>query len=179
MDIQGGERLMGMSNYYQDLRNKVGSDLIFMPSVAGIIRNEAGEILFQNKGNGEKWSLPAGAIELGEAPAEAIVREVWEETGLHTVPEKLLGVYGGKEFRYEYPNGHKVEYVVFVFECRPVGGELNPVDSETAELRYFRPENMPELALPYPESIFVKTEREKTEFQWDDGWVANLTRQER
>ncbi|MBS8266771.1 NUDIX domain-containing protein [Mesobacillus boroniphilus] len=165
---------MGMSNYYQDLRKKVGSGLIFMPSVAGIIRNEAGEILFQNKGNGEKWSLPAGAIELGEAPAEGVVREVREETGLHVVPEKLLGVFGGKEFRYEYPNGHKVEYVVFVFDCRPVGGEHKPIDSETAELRYFIPKDMPELALPYPESIFVKTDREKTEFQLDDEWVRKL-----
>lgn len=45
---------MGVSNYYQELRNKVGNDLILMPSVAGIIRNEAGNVLFQNKGNGEK-----------------------------------------------------------------------------------------------------------------------------
>ena len=167
-----GEVIMGMSNYYQDLRDKLGSGLIFMPSVAGIVRNESGEILFQNKGNGEKWSLPAGAIELGEAPAEAVVREVWEETGLKVLPEKLLGVFGGKEFRYEYPNGHKVEYVVFVFECRPVGGEHKPIDSETAELRYFRPDNMPELALPYPESIFIKTDGEKAAFQWDDEWVG-------
>jgi mutator protein MutT len=175
--FSGGESLMGMSNYYQEIRNKVGSDLILMPSVAGIIRNEAREILFQNKGNGEKWSLPAGAIELGEAPAEAVVREVWEETGLHVVPKRLLGVYGGKEFRYEYPNGHKVEYVVFVFECIPVGGEHNPIDSETAELRYFSTEDMPELALPYPESIFSVTDREKTDFQWDEGWVEKLQRQ--
>ena len=172
MDIQGGESLMGMSNYYQDLRNKVGRDLIFMPSVAGIIRNEAGGVLFQNKGNGEKWSLPAGAIELGEAPAEAVVREVWEETGLHVVPGKLLGVFGGKEFRYEYPNGHKVEYVVFVFECRPVGGEHHPIDNETAELRYFSLENKPELALPYPERIFIKSDSEKAEFQWHDEWLG-------
>ncbi len=162
---------MGMSEYYQELRRKVGSELIFMPSVAGIVRNESCEILFQNKGNGEKWSLPAGAIEPGEAPAEAVVREVWEETGLHVVPEKLLGVFGGKEFRYQYPNGHKVEYVVFVFECKVKGGDLNPTDSETAELRYFSPENRPELALPYPESIFTETDSEKTEFQWDEGRV--------
>ncbi|MFS0838852.1 NUDIX domain-containing protein [Paenibacillus sp. 1P03SA] len=49
----------------------------------GIVRNDSGEVLLQNKGNGEKWSLPAGAIEPGEAPAEAIVREVREETGLY------------------------------------------------------------------------------------------------
>lgn len=163
-------RLMAMSNYYQDLRNKVGSDMIFMPSVAGIIRNAAGEILFQNKGNGEKWSLPAGAIEIGEVPAEAVVREVWEETGLHVIPEKLLGVFGGEGFRYEYPNGHKVEYVVFVFDCRVVGGGLNPIDQETAELHYFSVDERPELALAYPESIFKETDQVKTVFQWEDGW---------
>ncbi|WP_079505612.1 NUDIX hydrolase [Mesobacillus jeotgali] len=162
---------MGMSSYYQALRSKIGGDLIFMPSVAGIIRNTAGEVLFQNKGNGEKWSLPAGAIEIGEAPAEAVIREVWEETGLKVVPEKLLGIFGGKDYRYEYPNGHKVEYVVFVFECRITGGDHSPIDSETAELCYFSAENRPELALPYPESIFVVTDRDKTEFQWDEGWV--------
>jgi mutator protein MutT len=165
---------MGISNYYKDLREMLGGDLIFMPSVAGIVRNEVGKILFQNKGNGEKWSLPAGAIELGEAPAEAVVREVWEETGLHVVPDKLLGVFGGKDFRYEYPNGHKVEYVVFVFDCIVKGGEHNPIDSETAELRYFSVDDMPELALPYPKSIFAEWENQKTEFQWDGEWVKKL-----
>jgi 8-oxo-dGTP pyrophosphatase MutT (NUDIX family) len=36
-------------------------------------------------------------IELGEAPAEAVVHEVWEETGLYVVPRKLLGVFDGKD----------------------------------------------------------------------------------
>lgn len=155
-----------MSDYYKKLREKVGNELIFMPSVAAIVRNKAGDILFQNKGNGEKWSLPAGAIEPGEAPAESVVREVWEETGLHVVPKKLLGVFGGKDFRYQYPNGHKVEYNVFLFECDVKGGDLNPIDSETVELRYFEAEQMPELALPYPKSLFLQKNHGETYFQW-------------
>ncbi|MBY0098435.1 NUDIX hydrolase [Mesobacillus maritimus] len=150
---------MGMSTYYKKLREKVGNQLIFMPSVAGIIRNESGEILFQNKGNGEKWSLPAGAIEPGESPAVALVREVWEETGLHVVPTEIIGVFGGKDFRYTYPNGNQVEYNVFMFECDVRDGVLNPIDQETAELRYFQPENMPELALPYPKGLFINKNR--------------------
>lgn len=65
-----------MSNYYKRLREKVGNELIFMPSVAAIVRNDSGEILFQNKRNGEKWSLPAGAIEPGEVPAQAVIRSM-------------------------------------------------------------------------------------------------------
>lgn len=166
---------MGMSDYYKNLREKVGNELIFMPSVAGIVRNEMGEILFQNKGNGEKWSLPAGAIEVGEAPAEAVVREVWEETGLIVIPKKLLGLFGGKDFRYEYPNGHKVEYNAYVFDCEIKSGNLNPIDDETAELRYFSPENMPELAIPYPKSLFLQKENKEVYFQWNEQWLENLS----
>ncbi|MDN4523050.1 NUDIX hydrolase [Fictibacillus fluitans] len=164
---------MGMSDYYQKLREQVGNELLFVPSVAGIVRNEAGEILFQNKGTGDNWSLPAGAIEPGEAPAEALVREVWEETGLHVSPKKLLGFFGGKEFRYQYPDGNKVEYNVFVFECEVRGGSLNPIDPETFELRYFKANERPELALPYPPSLFEKS-TDSLSFQWNEAWLDHL-----
>ncbi|MBG9983460.1 NUDIX domain-containing protein [Aerococcaceae bacterium DSM 111022] len=165
---------MGMSNFYKRLRKKVGNELIFIPSVATIIRNDHEEILLQNKGNGEKWSLPAGAIEPGEAPAEAIVREVWEETGLFITPQKLLGVFGGKEYRYQYPNGDKVEYNIFLFECVIKKGELLPNDEETVELQFFSQESMPELALPYPKDILFNKERNNPYFQWDDQWLNDL-----
>lgn len=168
-------RKMGMSSYYSNLREKVGNELLFMPSVAGIVRNEWGEILLQNKGNGEKWSLPAGAIELGEAPAEAVVREIWEETGLYVVPKKLVGVFGGKDFRYHYPNDHQVEYNVFMFDCVIQSGELCPIDNETVELRYFTPCNMPELALPYPKNLFLERENNDLYFQWNEQWLKSLS----
>ena len=44
---------------------------------------------------GEYWSLPAGAIEPGETPEEAVIREVWEETGLK-VRVKTKGYLEGK-----------------------------------------------------------------------------------
>ena len=165
-----------MSNYYKKIRDKVGSELIFMPSVAGIIRNQLGEILLQNKGNGELWSLQAGAIEIGEAPAQAVVREVWEETGLYVIPRKLLGVFGGKEFRYEYPNGQKVEYNVFMFECVIKNGELRPIDNESVELQYYDPMKMPELALPYPRHLFTQTDTNELYFQWNETWLKELSK---
>lgn len=102
---------MAMSEYYKDLRNKVGSDLIFMPAVVGIIRNEDDEILFGRKHNEDSWGLIAGAIELGETPSEAVCREVLEETGLQVRAEKIIGVFGGEKHRFTYRNGHKVEYI--------------------------------------------------------------------
>ncbi|MFB5188747.1 NUDIX domain-containing protein [Alicyclobacillus fastidiosus] len=157
---------MSMSDYYKQLREKIGTQLIFSPGVAAIIRNEKGEILFQHPSlTSDIWSLPAGAIEIGETPAEAIIREVYEETGLHVVPQKLLGVFGGKNFRFTYPDGNQVESLVFVFECIVEYGELDAVDGESAELEYFPVSSMPKLDLPYPAEIFLPSSSERTLFQ--------------
>ncbi|MVO99947.1 NUDIX domain-containing protein [Paenibacillus lutrae] len=156
---------MPMSEYYKDLRHTIGTQMIFSPSAAAVIRNEQDEILFQRPvSNTDTWSLPAGAIELGETPAEAIIREVWEETGLRVTPVKLLGVFGGKDFRFTYPDGNQVEYVILLFECVVDSGTLEAIDGESAELRYFSHSDMPELPIPYPKEIFIKTESERTFF---------------
>ncbi len=47
---------MGMSDYYKNLREKIGNELIFMPGVAGVIRNDHGEILFGRKHNETNWA---------------------------------------------------------------------------------------------------------------------------
>ncbi|MFJ7827680.1 NUDIX domain-containing protein [Psychrobacillus sp. NPDC096623] len=162
---------MPISDYYKQLRLKVGKDLIFMPSVAAIIRNTNDEILFQYPGEGEYWSLPAGAIEPGEAPAQALIREVWEETGLTVRPNKLLGIFGGESFRFTYPHGDKVEYNVFVFECNIISGKLTAIDGESADLQFIKEENKPKLALPYPDFIFNKQHSDNVYFQWDNNWA--------
>lgn len=38
---------MPMSWYYQELRKKIGTQRLLIPSVAAIVRNSAGDILFQ------------------------------------------------------------------------------------------------------------------------------------
>jgi ADP-ribose pyrophosphatase YjhB (NUDIX family) len=60
--------------------------------------------------------MPAGAIEPGENPAQAIVWEVREETGLKVKRERIVGVFGGNGFRLEYSNGDQVEYTVGLLE---------------------------------------------------------------
>ncbi|HEV7320038.1 MAG TPA: NUDIX domain-containing protein [Ensifer sp.] len=76
------KRHQAMKTYIQSIREKIGSGLLLCPSVAAVIHNADGQILLQEKASGEGWSLPAGAIEPGETPDEAVMREVMEETGL-------------------------------------------------------------------------------------------------
>ncbi|WP_246800068.1 NUDIX domain-containing protein [Rhizobium leguminosarum] len=101
---------------------------------------------------GRDGSLPAGAIEPDETPQEAVIREVAEETGLVVSTNNILGVFGGREFRYTYPNGHPVEYVVTLFKCQVLQNRGAWTDKETTSLRYFAKGDMPSLALPYPVS---------------------------
>lgn len=143
---------MPISEYLKSLREKVGSEILQVPSAAAIIR-DAGERILLVKSAGV-WSLPAGAIDLGETPQEAVIREVFEETNLRVLPEKIAGVFGGKDFRYVYANGDAVEYFIVVFECGITGGELSARDGEISGFRYFAAEEMPELAIPYPKSLF-------------------------
>jgi mutator protein MutT len=144
----------------KSLRDRVGTRLLLMPGVSAVIRNEAGAILLHRREDDGGWSLPAGAVDPGESPAQSIVREVREETGLDVVPERILGVFGGLPFRHTYPNGDEVEYTVIVFACRVVGGALEAQDGESLELRYFPPEELPPLEAPYPPELFHHPERE-------------------
>ena len=143
---------MPMSPYFSHLRSKLGHGLLLVPGVAAVIRDSEGRILLQEKSSGEGWSLPAGAIEPGESPEEAIRREVREETGFLVEPCEILGVYGGSAFRYAYPNGDAVEYTVVLYRCVPIKTPGGPFDGETRSLRYFAESEMPKLALPYPRS---------------------------
>ena len=144
---------MTASTYIKEMRKKIGHDLLLVPCVAAVITDQEGNILLQEKSGGESWSLPAGGIEPGESPDEAIIREVLEETGLHVIVERVLGVFGGADFRYQYPNNDNVEYTVVLYRCQVTGVCAPPQDSETVSLAYFSEQNMPPLALPYPKDI--------------------------
>lgn len=110
-------------------------------------------MLLQEKSAWEGWSLPAGAIEPGETPEQALRRELLEDTGLTVEPIGILGVFGGTEFRYKYPNGDLVEYTVVLYRCEVLGKGTAPLDPETHSLRYFGAAELPQIVLPYPEDV--------------------------
>jgi len=129
---------MAMSPYIRELRSAVGSKRLIIPSVAGIIRDDTGErVLLVQDCDAGLWSTPGGALEPEDTPANAVIREVWEETGLTVAIERLLGVYGGPDFIVHYSNGDETQYISTMFECRVVSGELRPDQDEVQAAAFF------------------------------------------
>ena len=126
-----------MSEYMRGLRERVGTMLVQVPSVTALVLDEEERLLLARVANGGVWVAPGGAIDPDEAPQDAIVREVFEETGLHVEPLRFVGVFGGPEYRVRYANGDEVSYVTSVFECRVLGGTLRPDGEEVLEVGWF------------------------------------------
>ena len=79
-----------------------------------------------------EWSLPGGAVELGETLETAIVREVREETGLDVEVGPMVDVLD--RLRYDPDGRVKYHYVLIDFLCRPSSGVLcGASDAEAAE----------------------------------------------
>lgn len=139
---------MPVSDYIRGLRARVGHDLLLVPSVTAILYDRQRRILLVRHSEGDVWGAPGGSIDPNESPPDAVVREMWEETGLIVEPVRLMGVYGGPEFQVKYANGDLVTYVMTVFECRRLGGELRADGVETLEARFFAHADLSELNLP-------------------------------
>jgi 8-oxo-dGTP pyrophosphatase MutT (NUDIX family) len=126
-----------MSDYVRGLRERVGHEpLLQVPSVAVAVRDEGGRVLLARHVEGGVWLLPGGAVEPAETPADAAVRETWEETGLLVRLARVVGVFGGPEFVVRYGNGDRTSYVMTVFEARAEGGSPRADGVELLELRF-------------------------------------------
>ena len=132
---------MPISPYLKGLRDVLGPRLLLLPGVTAVVLDDAGRLLLGERSDNGRWSLIAGVMDPGEQPAETVVREVYEETAVHVVPERITSVLtqppGG------YPNGDVCEYVDITFRCRAVGGVARVNDDESSAVGWFDLDGLP------------------------------------
>jgi mutator protein MutT len=117
-----------------------------LPGVGALILRRNSILLVQRARNPLKgyWSLPGGLIEPGEKIADALKREVLEETGLIVRPKKLFEIFErimpDAEGRAEY------HYILHDYLCTVVGGELKAGD-DAGKVAWVERKNLKELQL--------------------------------
>jgi ADP-ribose pyrophosphatase YjhB (NUDIX family) len=142
---------MAISSFIRALREKVGHDLLPLVGVSCVVINDSRHVLLVKSKECPTWMPIGGMVEVGEEPADTVVREVLEETGVEVEPQRLAGVFDGPDVTYR--NGDRVHYVTLVFRCRPLRGEPRVNDDETTEVRSFSLDALPELRADHRRNI--------------------------
>lgn len=107
----------------------------FRAAVAALVFNEQGQILlFKHTYRKFEWGIPAGSLEHREQPADAVLREFYEETRMQIQIEKLLTVTSAREDHH----------LTVVYLCEIAGGEFSP-SPEISEMKYFDINDLPRM----------------------------------
>lgn len=139
---------MGISAHIARLRAAVGHDLLLLPSVSVLPVDAAGRLLLvRHASHHDGWAVLGGAVEVGESPAQAAVRETREEIGVEVRLVRLLDVLGGPDYEVSYPNGDRTAYVTAMYEAAIIDGSPAVRDDELSDLAWFTPAQLAGLEL--------------------------------
>lgn len=131
---------MPATGYLTAIREKIGHDVLLLPVVSVLVRDDAGRVLLRRHEGFSSWGAIGGGMDLDEAPADAAVRKA-RDAGITVDDVRLIGAYGGPGFRLTYPNGDQTANVGTLWEARLVG--------EPGELcEWFEPSQLAELDMP-------------------------------
>lgn len=108
--------------------------------VGAVVLDSEYRILLARRGKAPlagEWSLPGGALELGERLEDGVRREVLEETGLDVEPVEIVAVFDHISHSDEADSRVRFHYVLVDYRCRVLGGTLASA-SDVTEARWVR-----------------------------------------
>ncbi|MFF3577158.1 NUDIX hydrolase [Streptomyces mirabilis] len=134
---------MATPDFIRTIRASAGHQLLWLPGVTAIVFDDEGRVLLGRRTDTRKWSIIGGIPDPGEQPAACAVREVFEETNVRCVVERVVLVQALERVTYE--NGDTCQYMDTTFRCRAVGGEARVNDDESLDVGWFAVDALPEL----------------------------------
>jgi ADP-ribose pyrophosphatase YjhB (NUDIX family) len=124
-----------------------------VPAASAVVVDREGRILLHRRDDNALWSIPGGAMEVGESIGQTVVREIKEETGLDVEAESIVGVYSDPRHVVEYGDGEVRQQFSVCFACKAVGGQL-ATSEESLEVGFFSPAEID--SMPMHESIRLR-----------------------
>lgn len=103
---------------------------------------EGDRVLLVRERSDGKWTLPGGWVDINDSPSEAVVREIFEESGYRARAVKLAALFD--KLRHPHPPGLHHIFKLF-FLCERTGG-APAVSSETDAVEFFPVAALPELS---------------------------------
>jgi ADP-ribose pyrophosphatase YjhB (NUDIX family) len=139
---------------------RVGRRAPLRLTVGCVLLDDRRRVLLMQRADNGRWALPGGGVEPGESVAEALAREVQEETGLAVRPVRLVGVYSNPDRLVRYADGNEFHAVALTFRCELIGGTPRPTE-EALAVEWFSVDALPEMLWVHRERLAdALTERE-------------------
>ena len=113
-------------------------------AVGAVVGDDEGRILLVQRADSGVWLYPTGWADVGYSPAEVVVKEVKEETGIDCEPLRLIAVLDGLRMGFT-----RIPLYSLVFHCKVLGGALEPHPLECADVGWFAEDAMPEPVTGY------------------------------
>lgn len=112
---------------------------LFPVSIKGVVVRDGRVLLLRNER--DEWELPGGKLDLGEDPADCVVREIAEEVGWQVTAGPLLDAW-----QYHIRDG--VDVLIVTFGCRTRSDAEPVLSHEHKEIGLFTEAEISSLPMP-------------------------------
>ncbi len=143
------------------------TSLPYRPCAGVMLMNRDGRVFVGQRLDStlEAWQMPQGGIDPGEAPIDAAVRELREETGVAADKVRLIAE-APEEFFYDLPDdmvgkiwkgkwrGQRQRWFLFAFDGTDADIDIATPEPEFRAWRWSDPVDLPTMIVPFKKSLY-------------------------
>ncbi|KZE18674.1 MULTISPECIES: RNA pyrophosphohydrolase [Sphingomonas] len=141
--------------------------LPYRPCAGVMLLNRDGQVFVGQRLDStlEAWQMPQGGIDDGEAPIDAAIRELREETGIGADKVRLIAE-GPEELFYDLPDdmigkiwkgkwrGQRQRWFLFAFEGADDDIDIRTPEPEFRAWRWADPADLPTMIVPFKKALY-------------------------